>query len=113
MSMNLYIYAEREVRVVKTGRVSTQRIEFDTWQTPTVVTYKILNASDRAVAYMDWVKSESYDEQIPVYAADDLYEEREPVRYSVYNVGLDHLEGFKEWLTMVEEEGYNVIYSAG
>lgn len=109
MSTNIHFIAHREVKVIKTNRVSTQQIQFDEFQTPTRVTHEIMASADRAQAYKEWVLREcSHDEVFDVFAEDDIWEEREPVGKTIYNAGKEHIEKFEEWLKMCEEEGFEV-----
>ena len=109
MSTNIHFIAHREIKVIKTGRVSVQEIQFDELQTPTCVTHEIMASADRAQAYKDWVLREcSIDEEFDVFAEDDIFEEREPVGKTIYNAGKEHIEAFEKWLTLCAEEGYEV-----
>lgn len=109
MSTNIHFIATREVKVVKTNRVTTQEIKFNELQTPTRVTYEIKDSADPVQAYKDWVLREcSRDEEFDVFADDDIYQEREPIGKEVYNAGKEHIEKFDEWLKMCAEEGYEV-----
>ena len=109
MSTNIHFAADREVKVVKTGRVSVQTVYFDQFQTPTRVTHEIKASADPIQAYKDWVLREcSRDEEFPVYAEDDVFSEGDPVGVEIYNAGKEHIEKFEEWLKMCEEEGFEV-----
>ena len=113
MSMNLYIFAEREVTFKdKAGKIckDTQTITFRALQTPTKVTYKILANSEPAQAYIDWVFSISEYEVLPVYAEDDIFGENEAVDSKVYNAGLEHIVQFSEFLDNAEADGYVVKF---
>jgi hypothetical protein len=112
MSMNVYISASREVSFKrKDGSISTetQTDKFDAYQTPTDVTYDIVESDDPVQAYIKWVEDVcSHDEQMAVYADDDLFNEGEPVGFVVYNSGKEHIQSFREWINEVEEAGYVV-----
>lgn len=109
MSTNIHFIAHREVKVIKTNRVSVQQIQFDELQTPTRVTHEIMASADRPQAYKDWVLREcSRDEEFPIYAEDDVFGEGDPVGVEIYNAGKEHIEKFEEWLKMCEEEGFEV-----
>lgn len=110
MSMNLYVEATREVTVTKTGKSSVQKISFGLWQTPTEVTYAILESPDVKQAYINWVKSNSSVDKYPIYADDDLFRDREPIGYEDVNAGEDHIRELEEWAKTCEDEGYEIEF---
>ena len=110
MSMNLLVEAERDVIVCFNNQHDVQRTSFEVWQTPTAVTYTILESSDPAGWYKAWVLENSQDEIWNIYADDDIFEEREPVDTTVYNPGREHVEQFDAWLKEMEENGWTVRY---
>ena len=112
MSTNIHISAEREVQVIKTGKISKQKIYFSEWQTPTDVTYKIMAAEDKVQAYKDWVLSISEDVEQPVYADDDIFQEDEPIGTETYNSGKEHVVELDAWLKDALEEGYDIEFEA-
>ena len=112
MSTNIHISAEREVQVIKTGKVSKQTIYFGEGQTPTDVTYQIMAAEDKVQAYKDWVLSISEDVEEPVYAEDDIFQEDEPIGTETYNSGKEHVAKLDAWLKEALEEGYDIEFYA-
>ena len=109
MSTNIHFIGHREVQVVKTGKISTQKIHFDQLQTPTRITYEIMESTDKVQTYRDWVLREwSIDEEFPIYAEDDVFNEGDPIGVEIYNPGKEHLEKFDEWIKHCEEEGFEV-----
>ena len=113
MSTNIHFIATREVQVLKTGIITTQEISFREWQTPTRVTWEIMDSSDRVQAYKDWILREcSHDEEEDVFAEDDIFGEDEPIGKRIYNAGKEHVAEFEEWIKMCEEEGYTVVAEA-
>lgn len=110
MSMNLHVAAVREVTVNKTGKKSTQRLNFGLWQTPTDITYEILESTNVKQAYIDWVKSNSSVEKYPIYAADDVLCDGDPVGYEDVNAGEDHVNELNEWIKSCEDEGYEIEF---
>ena len=116
MSMNIYITAVRNIWFNhKDGTVGsgTQVVDhFDAIQTPTRVTYEILESSNPAQTYIDWNKGLGCDEEFPIYADDDIFCQGEPIGVSIYNRYEEHVEEFQEWLLRVEAEGYTVKYEA-
>ena len=114
MSMNIFITAERKITFKKKDGKrsgSVQKVEFSTYQTPTRVTYDILESKDPAQTYIDWVLAEcSVDEEEPVFADDDIYGEGKPVGTAIYNAGKEHVEEFKAWIAQVEEDGFTLKF---
>lgn len=112
MSTNLYIFAQREIEVVKTGSRQTQREEYrDVWQTPTRNTEKIMQAEDKKQAYIDWVLSTSKDEFVNTYAYEDVFCDN-PIGTKVYNSGKEHLIDFIAWCNYMEKDGYEIKFAA-
>jgi hypothetical protein len=114
MSMNIYIYATRVVSFKgKKGKTQfeSQVNVFNALQTPTEVTYEIVESSNPAQVYIDWVLRRcSVDEQWPVYADDDFMQKREPIGVEIVNQGKEHVEKFKQWMIWMEEKGYEIKY---
>lgn len=110
MSMNVNFVAEREIQVVKTGKVEIQsEVWRGVWQTPTEVSYQIAESSDPFQAYREWVMDGQNDLQEPVYADNDVFHEGPIVGYETFNHGDEHLKDFDGWLKMAKEDGYEVI----
>ena len=84
MSMNIHISAERIVIVKKTGQESSQRVYFDCFQTPTDITYQILDTTDPIKAYKEWILSETF------------------------NSGKLHVQELEEWIDSNEAVGYEI-----
>ena len=116
MSMNVYITASRKITFKKNGQRSdgiqtVQTVNFDAWQTPTNVTYEIVKSADPRKAYINWILAKrSQDEEVLIYAEDDIFEEQTPVGKKTYNPGKEHVEKFLEWIREVEEEGYTIKF---
>ena len=113
MSMNILIYGERRVSFKdKQGKrkTSTQTIKFNAMQTPTKVTYNIMEQADKAAAYIEYIKRLSNPEQLAVYAEDDVFGEGQPVKYIHYDWTEEHINTFIEWIHTVEEDGYTVKF---
>ena len=117
MSTNIYINAVRQIKVLKTNRIDEQWIQFSAYQTPTKVTYEILNnesIESRIQAYKNYILTQcSHDEELDIYADDDVFGEGEPVGKEIYNAGKDHVALFDEWLEMCATDGYDVYFEAG
>jgi len=76
MSVNISVYSETKTPLKKhKGKFRTVIEEFDLLQTPTNVSYKIINSPDQAGAYIDWV-NETYD----------------------MDTSCDHIAEFRQWL---------------
>ena len=112
MSTNIHIIASRSVMVVESGKVCKQHIKFETYQTPTVVTRKIMDASDKVGAYKDWVMSISENEDVNVYSSYDILEEGSPIGTEVYNAGKDHLTRLDMWIEGAVKDCYNIEFLA-
>lgn len=112
MSMNVYIVAEREVQVNIGGKIITdiQCTRFDAVQTPTKVTYDIVKSENPLEAYIDYVKSRSSIQKVPVYAPDDIFGEREPIRFEDYDWSTSHIEGFRAWVVEMTSKGYEIKF---
>lgn len=109
MSTNLNIFAEREIEVVKTGARRTQHVTY--WQTPTEVTKKIMQATNRKQAYIDWVLSISEDEIVNTYEYEDVFCDN-PIGTEVYNSGKEHIDDFIAWCNYMEKEGYEIKFES-
>lgn len=113
MSMNVYIYAERKVVAkLKNGEeiASLQTEKWNACQTPTNDTYAIVSSGNPKQAYVDWCLNRSHIEQIPVYAKDDYFCEREPIGYEEYDFYKDHVAQFNQWYDIMDEQGYTVKF---
>ena len=112
MSTNINIFAEREIEVVKTGSRQTQQVAYKfTWQTPTEVTKKIMQATNRKQAYIDWVLSISKDEIVNTYEYEDVFCDN-PVGTEVYNTGKIYINNFIAWCNYMEEDGYEIKFES-
>lgn len=113
MSMNIEIIAVRNITAIyKNGKsvIEEQQDRFNCIQTPTEVTYNIINVDDKKQAYIDYVKSLSNPQQQAVYADNDIFETGPIIRYNTYDWTIDHLEQFEEWVTDVENRGFTIEY---
>lgn len=112
MSTNIHFQAIRDIQVINTGKIETQTIRFNEWQTPTSVTNKIMESEDKIAAYKEWVLSVSKDVDSLIYSPDDIFCEGEPIGKTIINVGKDHVSEFESWLDYVVQEGYDVEVEA-
>ena len=99
MSMNLYLQATLKA-VTKLGDKELKE-ECNLYQTPTDVTYKVLEntESDKIFqAYSEWILSRSGDEVVKIYDPEDFFQRDEPIGEKIVNYGKVHLEEVKAWL---------------
>lgn len=108
MSTNIHVYADREVIVVKTGKMVVQTIIGYVWQTPSNVTREILNSADRLEAYTKWILDQSEDCDEPIYdvVTDEIVGTRK------YNPGAEHIADLMQWINQAIDDGYNVRWEA-
>jgi hypothetical protein len=115
MSTNIHIYGIRQVMVIKTGKVIEQETQFSCWQTPTVVTEKIIehpHDKDRIQKYKSWILSKQKVERLPRFKEDDIFGEGEPIGYEEFNAAQEHVDLLDSWLEWCKEEGYEVVIRA-
>lgn len=105
MSMNVYIYAEYEVLNLKNKQKRTMQESFDAWQTSTEGTYRIVRSDDPIKAYCDWVLSVSKEEQLELYAPEDILSEGPVVGYETYHPGKEHVAELMEWVERMRKIG--------
>lgn len=107
MSMNIYISGVRNAEVVVKGKRKMIKdvVEFNAWQTPTSVTFDILEFGTnegRINEYITWVTSQE--------CSDIVYDADAGQVVRVNNLVDRHLSEFREWLIMCEAEGYQVKF---
>ena len=111
MSMNIHLRAElkgvfRSENGTEFNKTLSER--FDCIQTPTIVTDEILNSKNRKKAYIDWILKTFEDYSEPIYANDDYFNEREPIKYVIVNSGKEHIKELNKFLKFVK--GWNIIW---
>jgi hypothetical protein len=106
--MNIHISATREVTVNKTGETSTQTVRFDCWQTPTKVSYQIIENENPLEAYKEWVIAQNHVVTFPLYKESDFFQEGEPIGETTFNYSENHVNALNEWIEMCEEGGYEI-----
>ena len=106
--MNIHI-SRSMVVTTPTGIEKMIEENFDCIQTPTNISYQIINSENPIESYKNWV-IENYgeDETFAIYAEDDPFGEKEPIRYSIINDGKEHNKRLNYWLQESENEGYEV-----
>lgn len=108
MSMNIAFEATRKIKVLKTDKIETQTTYFrEVIQTPTNITYQIVNSKDPYQTYRDYVLEACQDYEAEIFDDDDLWCER-PLGREVRNNGPDYVKMFDEWLLAMQEAGYDV-----
>lgn len=112
MSININIWAVREVIVKKTAKVDKQRVYFDCWQTPTTVSQYIMASEDPLKAYKDWVLGMAQDVEEPIYSTLDAWENEEPTGYEIVNYEKEHVADLEDWVKQHEEDGYTIEVDA-
>ncbi len=108
MSMNVYFEALRDVFVPALGKTDVQREHISVWQTPTDVTYEIVQSDDPIKTYFDWVRSISKEEEEPVYADDDIFMENGPIGTELVNHGESHIEELEKLFDQYRKRGYKI-----
>ena len=123
MSMNISIKGVREIFIPSINRTDTQDISFDCWQTPTKISYEILESSHPIEAYKQWVLSRSkpeliehfydYDTEIEYILTDislSEYMSKNPgrIHYEPYDTGYEYNKALDDWITEMESEGYKI-----
>jgi hypothetical protein len=119
MSMNISIMAVRAIWYKDNdGNLCPDNQEeyFDhVFQTSTSVTYEILRSSEdhlvRLNGYIDYASrvGEETKREEPVYAADDHFQEREPVGTRWYNPADYHLEELNYWIEQKKRKGWEIL----
>jgi hypothetical protein len=97
MSMNITLSASMET-TLKNGKKKFLQENFGVCQTPTNVTYAIMAAPDPKEAYLDYIKSFSKVEKMPIYEESDIFGEREPIGFKEYSFYDEHKEYLENWL---------------
>jgi hypothetical protein len=105
MSMNLHLVATIEA-TSKVGK-HTIRDPFDLFQTPTEATDEILSHEDVMTAYLAWgEKNCNFDYTLPVYAPEDIFQQKAPVGSEIHNAWKEHLQELAQWLE--EHKGWDL-----
>ena len=110
MSMNLHVSATRAVTVNSTGEQSKQVEYFNLWQTPTDVTYAILETDNPHSAYIKWVLELRNVRTIPRYAPNDFFQEGEIVGYDTYCPEDNHINELATWHKAMTDGGYEIEF---
>ena len=110
MSINIYLNAVRDIKVLNTGITEKQIESFDLWQTPSKVTTNILVNKNGLKTYKKWVLSISNYELVDVFDADDIFMENSPIGVKKIHVGKSHIKHLNEWLKTKRDKGYKIEF---
>jgi len=107
MSMNLHCEGDGYI-TLPNGEKKRDIREVYLYQTPTEVSYNLIKQDNVKEAYFDWVRSISEEEQVPIYAKDDIFSEGEIIGYRTVNYGEVHIEDVKQEIENIKEDGYEI-----
>lgn len=117
MSMNLYIRGERDVSVVKHPNIiDKQCIHFNLIQTPTTLTYKVLDlkdVQDQIACYKEWILQRYEDEEEVVYDDSEVLswaDEPTIVGKKIVNYGVEHIKELDSFLEECKNGYYDVCF---
>jgi hypothetical protein len=115
MSMNVHVQATcKSVLHGKNGQIkeTTHEEYFSLWQTPTSVTYEIVNSDDPYQAYLDWLLTVCPEATVECneYVIDDFFCEREPISViTVPSRRIAHEIALAEWIH-ANDDFYEIIW---
>ena len=113
MSTNIHFAAKREIAVLRTGKIETQRTVYGgTWQTSSSVTNSIITHESPIQAYKDWVLAHGEDWLVAIHEDEDFFQEKSPIAYEKVNIAEDHIKEFDEWLAEMQQEGWDIEIEA-
>ena len=117
MSMNLYIEGVREATVVVKGKKKTitDHIEFELWQTPTKLTYEVLNLptiEQQVEAYIRWADTVSTPYEDDIYDWDHPDENLDfpVIGRRMFYPAQEHANELRAWLQICDDEDYQVKF---
>lgn len=113
MSTNIHINATGDA-IYPNGKTYKVFESFNCLQTPSTITAKILASKTPEKEYIEWVLSNSKDEELPIYDFDKWVETTDDnaiIGYKTYNFGKEHVKQFKEWMKDVQEKGLEISYA--
>jgi hypothetical protein len=106
------IIAERDIIVKRTGKHEVQQVElFDCLPEPSNTELNsILESADPVKAYIDWLfkDAEGAEYEEPIYADDDIWQERPPIGTRTVNARKEHAEMVKSKVDSYIKEGWDV-----
>ena len=107
MSMNIRISAEADAVITKTGKKVRISKKFNTYQTPTKVTDRIMSKKDKIGEYKKWVKENDFVEEEGVYAEYDVLFEN-PIEYKKVDYGELHIKDLEYFIEKYTKDGYEI-----
>lgn len=115
MSMNIYIYGQRNIQYQNLNGDWVKDIQtsdrFDSIQTSSEQTYRILKSEDRAAAYEEEVRSSCPKEEVtPIYAEEDIFCVGDAVDYQMRDPAAEHIDSFRSWCQAMKELGYEIKF---
>lgn len=114
MSMNIHIIARGEV-IYPSGLVAEDSVAFNCLQTPSAITYKILESDNPALAYEEWCLEGDWDKEEDVMdfdTWDDSTDYYKVVGKKIVNYRKEHVDEFHDWLNLCADKGFVVEYYA-
>ena len=104
MSMNLNLSVNITATNKKTGKEFTTSRSCDLWQTPTNISYAIMEQEDKLAAYVKWVLDQSKDqiEESEILGQHFMVIGKET---RVVNYGKDHVEDVKRFIEENKADG--------
>ena len=111
MSHNLYLKGTRTAIVKNRPHIEFEdTIQFNLWQTPSKVTWKVLEEmktfSEQVKAYKEWAKSVSQLQEVATYHPDDDYCEGELISVKMIDESEEHFENFDRFVDECNKGGY-------
>ena len=110
MSMNIQIKAVAKAMIIETGEEFDHSVNLPVMQTPTEVTERIMNSENKIKEYENYIRSIFFEEEEPVFAEDDLFQEKEPIGYKTVNMGKEHLAELCNDITYYTNKGYEIVF---
>lgn len=111
MSTNFHILGKRNIYIPKVDKHEVQKIYFDCYQTPSTVTYELMDTEDPIAAYKTWLsnKAKDYEYEEPIYANNDFLT---PIGYQTKNEATEHLLNLDRFIENAKNDGYDIEYEA-
>ena len=111
MSHNLYLKGTRTAIVKNRPDIEFEdTIQFNLWQTPSKVTWKVLEEmktfSEQVKAYKEWVKSVAEPYASSIYHPNDILCEGEPIGVKMIDESEEHFENFDRFVDDCNRGGY-------